>query len=90
MKKTLGIVALGLLWFNVAVALPKCTGKDKYAWSMCEATLLSSTGKYVGEWRLSERHGQGTFTSIDGSIYIGEWLKDKRDGQGTFTYPDGS
>ena len=42
--------------------------------------------KYVGEWKDSKRHGQGTYTGADGRnsfIYIGEWKDGKKHGQGT-------
>ena len=42
--------------------------------------------KYVGEFKNGKRHGQGTFTWIDGSKYVGEFKKGKRHGQGTRTW----
>ena len=52
MKKLLGIVALGFLWFNTAAALPKCIGEDSSKWTMCEGTKSFDNGlTYVGEWK---------------------------------------
>ena len=34
-------------------------------------------------------HGQGTFSSSDGSKYVGEYKFGKKDGQGTLTHSDG-
>ena len=47
-------------------------------------------GKYIGEWKDGLFHGQGKFTSLNGSMYyVGGYKKGKRDGQGTQTFPDG-
>ena len=40
-------------------------------------------------WSVAYEHGQGTFTSADGSKYVGEW-EDGRMYSGTMTYPDGT
>ena len=74
MKKILGIIVLGFLWCNAAVALPKCIGEDVNEWTMCEGTLTYADGsKYISEWRGGFRHGQGTLIYADGSKYIGGW-----------------
>ena len=36
-----------------------------------------------------ERHGQGTYTFLDGEKYVGEWKDGKEHGQGTKTHSDG-
>tara|TARA_B110000240_G_C13173407_1_gene314611 strand:- start:51 stop:299 length:249 start_codon:yes stop_codon:yes gene_type:complete len=78
MKKLLGIVALGFLWFNTAAALPKCIGEDSSKWTMCESTKIYSDGKkYICEWKNGEMDGQGTFTEIDGTILTGQWKNNK-------------
>jgi Uncharacterized protein conserved in bacteria len=32
---------------------------------------------YEGEWKKGARHGEGTFTSSDGSKWVGEFKNDK-------------
>ena len=51
----------------------------------------SNGSVYVGEtcWQ-GQRHGQGTYTSPDGSKYVGEWKDGEEHGQGTEIFPDGS
>ena len=54
--------------------------------------IVSPNGDvYVGEtcWQ-GQRHGQGTYTSPDGSKYVGEWKDGEEHGQGTEIFPDGS
>ena len=46
-------------------------------------------GKYLGEWKKGNKHGQGTQTYADGDKYVGEWKDNKMDGQGTYTYANG-
>ena len=47
-------------------------------------------GKYIGEWKDGLFHGQGKFTSLNGSMYyVGGYKKGKRDGQGVLTFLDG-
>ena len=52
-------------------------------------TVTPPYGKYVGEWKGNDFHGQGTFTYSNGDKYVGEWKDWKYHGQGTETYPDG-
>ncbi len=47
-------------------------------------------GKYVGEYRDGNYHGQGTKTLADGDIYVGEWKDGKKHGQGTYIWADGA
>ena len=96
MKKLLAILVLGLLWCNIARAesmLPKCEGSD-WNCTNCFGTTEYKEGNkygiYEGEWKDSERHGQGTYDDNAGSIYIGEWKYDERSGEGIQIYPDGS
>ena len=44
---------------------------------------------YVGEWRDSKVHGQGTYIYASGGVYVGEYRDDKCHGQGTFTFASG-
>ena len=91
MKK---LLLLFLLIPNLAFALPPCEEKP---WNNCVGTIKvdqygeSPLGNniYVGEWKNSKMHGQGTFTWASGKIYTGEWKNGKTHGQGTFTYPNG-
>jgi len=50
-----------------------------------------SNGIYVGEFKSSKRHGQGTFTWAGGAKYVGEyvgeWKDDKPNGRGEWTSP---
>ena len=52
-------------------------------------TNPSSGGKYVGEWKVGARTGQGTFTLPDGGTYVGGWKDGKYHGQGTYTFSNG-
>ena len=45
----------------------------------------ASGSKYVGEWKDSLRHGQGTLVFL-GEEYIGEWKNGSRDGKGICYY----
>ena len=51
---------------------------------------VNKGAKYVGQYNLGQKHGQGTMTYPDGGEYAGEWDYGKRQGQGTMTYPDGA
>jgi hypothetical protein len=44
---------------------------------------------YFGEVSNGVRHGQGTYTSDDGSEYVGQWKNDKYHGQGIYTIGSG-
>jgi hypothetical protein len=46
-------------------------------------------GKYEGQFKDSERNGQGTHTWASGSKYVGQWRNDKRNGQGTMSFGKG-
>ena len=50
---------------------------------------FSSGIKFVGEFKDTLKHGQGTSTFPSGSKYVGEYKGDKRHGQGTYTFADG-
>jgi hypothetical protein len=44
-------------------------------------------GKYVGEWKDGEKHGNGTHHYRNGDVYIGPWVKGKRHGtNGRYIY----
>ena len=41
-------------------------------------TVTSPYGKYVGEWKGNDSHGQGTMISTDETKLVGELMKNKR------------
>lgn len=45
---------------------------------------------YVGEWKNSQRHGQGTVYYADGSTYTGEWQNGQINGRGSYVSPEGT
>lgn len=46
--------------------------------------------RYVGYWKLGQRHGNGVFYYSNGSRYEGEWVENYKHGHGTFTFEDGT
>ena len=88
MKSLLTITTLYLLLsVSQAWSLPLCDGSN---WISCYGTWTYDNGeKYVGEWKDSKRHGQGTHAWADGAKYVGEWKDDKIHGQGAYTLADG-
>ena len=56
---------------------------------MKKETLTSDDGKYVGEVKVDEPHGQGTAIWASGEKYVGEWKDGKRHGQGINTFVSG-
>ena len=44
--------------------------------------------RYVGQWSMDERAGQGKMTFIDGSTYEGNWKAGKFHGIGTLVIGD--
>ncbi len=78
-----------------ALALPKCPSDPNVVWSDCQgAYTFSDSNKYVGEWKDSRKHGQGTFTFGSesewfGDEYTGSFINDAFHGQGTYTFANG-
>ena len=75
-------------------ALPNCPSDVNARWHNCFATYTFGPGEfygdvYVGEWKDSLRHGQGTYTYANGDKYVGAYKDGKQNGQGTFTFADG-
>ena len=64
-------------------SLPPC---QETPWHYCQGSYTWPNGKYVGEFKNSTLHGQGTFIFSNGDKYVGEWKDGKKDGQGTFTW----
>ena len=54
-----------------------------------KSTLIAASGKYEGNYKNGNKHGQGKATWVSGSSYSGEYRDDKRNGKGIFTYADG-
>jgi hypothetical protein len=56
-----------------------------------KGTIIWSNGeRYDGEWtEYKLYHGQGAYTSPDGSQYVGNWVQDEKSGHGTATWPNG-
>ena len=49
-------------------ALPPCPEDTDARWDMCYGTYVSDSGdKYVGEFKNSNRNGQGIWTWVDGT-----------------------
>ena len=92
MKKLLGILVLGLLWYNVGVA--ECikgdciNGYGTYTW--VSGNTWVNGNKYVGEWKDGKLHGQGTYTWANENKYVGEYKDGKRNGLGTYTFVNGT
>ena len=93
MNKAIVIVVLGLLLSSNAYA-----GCIKGNCTNGQGTFTDAAGnKYVGEWKDSKYHGQGTFIwykfihhpEVDGRHYVGEFKDGKYHGQGTFTFLNG-
>ncbi|TYZ59143.1 hypothetical protein PybrP1_000068 [[Pythium] brassicae (nom. inval.)] len=51
--------------------------------------LYAGGGRYVGQWKDSERFGRGIYQSVGGSEYIGEWLAGTKHGVGIHTLATG-
>ncbi|XP_076841636.1 radial spoke head 1 homolog isoform X3 [Brachyhypopomus gauderio] len=57
---------------------------------MVEGTYRFKNGaRYIGEYYMNMKHGQGIFYYPDGSVYEGSWVDDQRQGHGIYTYPNG-
>ena len=79
----------------VESSLPACKGNPSRKWSNCQGTYTSPSGefagdKYVGEFKNSKEHGQGTYTYANGDKYVGEVKDGLTHGRGTYTWASGS
>ena len=63
MKKLLGIVVLGLLWFGIAYAECKAGNCSNGTGTM----VWSNGDQYVGEWKDGKEHGVGNMTWYNGN-----------------------
>ncbi|MCP5185907.1 MAG: hypothetical protein H6993_18220 [Pseudomonadales bacterium] len=50
----------------------------------------TANGRYRGQWRNGQPHGEGTFENGAGLRYAGQWAGGRPDGEGTLSRPDGS
>ena len=50
------------------------------------ACLNSFLNFATGAWSEDTRHGQRTYTYVNGDKYEGEWFKNKRNGTGTYLH----
>lgn len=84
------IIALAVTNVSAQSNLPACSGSDVLRWSNCSGTYTwPDGGKYVGEYKNGQFHGQGTLFWPDGFEYVGEFRNSKIQGQGTLTGPNG-
>ncbi|GMF09216.1 unnamed protein product [Phytophthora lilii] len=51
--------------------------------------IYSDGGRYVGQWKSSQRHGKGIYQSADGYEYTGDWVDGRKHGVGIQTAPSG-
>ncbi len=71
--------------------LPACPSSVDVPWTNCYGTeTYADGGKYEGEYKSSDPHGQGTFTYANGDKYVGGHAHGLRNGQGTYTFANGN
>jgi len=51
--------------------------------------LYTDGGRYVGQWKSSQRHGKGIYQGANGFEYAGDWVDGRKHGVGILTYPSG-
>jgi hypothetical protein len=69
--------------------LPPCPKDPTARHHNCFGTVSADGEKYVGEFKDSKFHGQGTYTFAQGHGYTGEWRDGKPHGKGIETYANG-
>ena len=71
------VLVAGLLLIASNGWAEECVGNPK-SWHDCVGTLTYSNGSnYVGEFKDGKKHGQGTFTYVDGRTRTGTWFANK-------------
>ena len=73
MKRAILILVIGLFWCSVSFA--ECIEGDCN--NGYEIYTSADGDKYIGEWKVNKREGQGTFTFADGRKYVGKWKDGK-------------
>ena len=73
MKKLLGFIVLGLLYFGNAYA--EC--KEGNCSNGTGTMVWPNGDQYVGEWKEGNKHGQGKYTYPDGTKKEGVWKDNK-------------
>ena len=96
MKKLLFIILILFAGNTTASSLPNCPSDTSVRWHNCFGSYIYPEDSewagdtYIGEWKDDKRHGQGTYTWVDGEKYVGEYKDNKRHGQGTYIWANGS
>ncbi len=105
MRKTLGIVIISLIFFNITLAqssLPKCEGSDNKIsefsieyhkltrkWTNCQGIGIGPRGEKY-IGEWEKGKFHGQGTFLhEGRKYVGKWKNGKKYGQGTYAYPNG-
>ena len=100
MKKLLPILVIfltSLLLAREALSLPNCVGTwSSSSWNNCFGQYIwtGDGGKYIGEWKDGQMHGQGTYyygekSEWSGDKYVGKFRNGERHGQGSYFSADG-
>ena len=85
------LLAAALLDSYAQSSLPPCPPDTTVPWTNCFGTLTLPNGdKYAGEFRDSNKHGQGTYTFSNGEKVAGEFRDNKFHGEGILYRPNGS
>lgn len=61
-------------------------GKTTFASNALDGEEPTRGGSYHGQFKCRVRHGQGTFTYLNGDVYRGAWEGGKKHGHGTYEY----
>ena len=100
MNKRLPILVIfltSLLLAREALSLPNCAGTwSSSSWNNCFGQYIwtGDGGKYIGEWKDGQMHGQGTYyygekSEWSGDKYVGKFRNGERHGQGSYFSADG-
>jgi len=105
MKKFLGILVLGLMFYNITLAqssLTECEGNDKNIsefsgkhflmirkWTNCHGTAIGPKGGKYVGEFYKGKFHGQGIYTKAGRKYVGQYKNHKRQGQGTYTYANG-